>query len=98
MMTVGYLYRFSRNTDFFAAAYRITNKASSSYVTSPPLGTPGVGADLEAIGVGFIHAFSAKIGGPPPKPAAPAPPPPEPAPAPPPPEGTTPPPAPPPNP
>jgi predicted porin len=76
MITLGYLYRFSRTTDFFVAAYRITNKASSSYVTSPGLGVPaiaGPGADLEAIGVGFIHAFSAKIGATKPPPVAPPP-------------------------
>jgi predicted porin len=83
MATLGYLYRFSRNTDLFIAANRITNKASSSYVTSPPLGAPGVGGDLESIGIGLIHQFSAKLSGPPPKPVAPPPPPaPEPAPAP----------------
>jgi predicted porin len=100
MITLGYLYRFSRTTDLFIAGYRITNKGSSSYVTSPPLGAPavaGAGADLEAIGIGLIHQFSAKISAPTPKPTTPpAAPVPEPVPAPPP--ETAPPPAPPPNP
>jgi predicted porin len=82
MATVGYLYRFSKNTDFFAVGYRITNKASASYTTSPtgPGGPAAPGADIEAFGIGLLHQFSAKIG-PPPRPPAPPPapaPPPEP--------------------
>jgi len=64
MATLGYVYRFSRNTDFFATAFRITNSKSGQY-TSPNLqGTAAPGADAEAFGVGFVHQFSVKLGGP----------------------------------
>ena len=80
--TLGYVYRFSKNTDIWVSAYRITNDRSAAYTTSPALGAYVPGADIEAIGIGFLHSFSVKIGGPAAKPAAPKPPEPPPPPAP----------------
>jgi predicted porin len=58
----GYVYRVSKDTDFYAAAYRIFNKASASYSTFPPLGGPAApGADVEAFGIGMLYTFSAAI-------------------------------------
>jgi hypothetical protein len=62
MAVLGYLHRFSRSTDVFAAAYRITNDASASYSTFPPLGGPAApGADVEGIGVGMLYQFSVTL-------------------------------------
>jgi predicted porin len=87
--TLGYVYRFSKNTDIWLSAYRITNNESASYTQSPGIGgvPTAPGADIEAIGIGYLHQFSAKIGGPAKPAPAPPPPPPvavEPAPEPPP--------------
>lgn len=81
---VGYIYRASKSTDFWAAAYRINNDFAASYSTSPALGAaPAPGANVEAIGLGILYTFSAKIIGPPTKPKpAPEPPPTTPTPAP----------------
>jgi predicted porin len=92
---LGYVYRFSKNTDFWLSAYRITNGASASYTTSPGLAGPTApGAAVEAVGIGMVYAFAVKVGPParapaPQPPIAPAPAPvevpatpPEPAPAP----------------
>lgn len=69
---VGYIYRASRSTDFWAAAYRISNDFAASYTTSPSLGAPPApGASIEAFGVGIVYTFSAKIIGPPTRPAPP---------------------------
>jgi predicted porin len=88
MLALGYIYRFSKNTDIWLTAYLLTNDSSSSYTQSPGLGgvPTAPGADIQGIGIGFLHNFSWKTGGPA-KPAAPPPPPPpppapEPAPAP----------------
>src|SRR5678815_1358766 len=63
-VTLGYIYRFSRNTDIFAYAFRITNSKSGQY-TSPNLqGVAAPGADAEAIGISIVHQFSVKLGGP----------------------------------
>lgn len=81
MAVLGYVYRASKTTDFFAVGYRITNKASASYSTSPGLGGPAApGADVEAFGIGMLYTFSAKVGvgSKPPAPPAPPPPPPPP--------------------
>jgi len=49
---LGYIYRFSKTTDLYAAAYRISNQSSASYSTFPPLGGPAApGVDVEAFGV-----------------------------------------------
>ncbi len=74
---VGYLYRASKSTDFFAVAYRIGNDESATYSTSPALGgatAPGVA--VQAFGVGMLYTFSATLAGK--APAAPPPPPPPP--------------------
>jgi len=75
---VGYLYRATKTLDFFAAGYRIANSASSSYTTSPGLGAPQVtapGIAIESFGIGLWYTFSAKVIGPPGKPATTPPPP-----------------------
>jgi len=62
MGVLGYIFRMSKSTDFFAAAYRITNKASASYSTFPALGgPPAPGADVQGIGIGMLHQFSVTI-------------------------------------
>ena len=69
---VGYIYRASKSTDFWVAGYRISNDFAASYTTSPSLGAPPApGASIEAFGVGILYTFSAKIIGPPTKPAPP---------------------------
>lgn len=94
MGVLGYIYRWSKNTDFFAVGYRIANKSSASYSTFPPQGGPAApGVDVQGFGIGMLHEFSVKLGptrspAPPPAPAptpapaltpAPAPEPPPPA-------------------
>jgi predicted porin len=81
MVTLGYVYRFSRNTDFFAAAFRTTNSKSGQYTTNNLGGPAAPGADAEVFGVGMVHQFSVKLGGPVKATAPPAPPLPEPKPA-----------------
>jgi hypothetical protein len=61
MAVLGYIYRASKNTDLFAAAYRIGNQDSASYTTFPPLGPAGPGADIKGIGIGMLHQFSVTI-------------------------------------
>jgi predicted porin len=76
-VVVGYLYRASKSFDFWAAAYRISNDFAASYTSSPSIGAPPApGTMIEAIGIGMYYTFSAKIIGPPTKPAAAPPPPP----------------------
>lgn len=59
---LGYVYRAAKGIDFYAAAYRITNHASASYSTFPPLGGPAApGADVESFGIGMLYNFSATI-------------------------------------
>jgi hypothetical protein len=71
---LGYVYRFSKNTDFWLSAYRITNGASASYTTSPGLAGPTApGAAVEAVGIGMVYAFAVKVG-PPARAPAPQPP------------------------
>jgi predicted porin len=60
MMTLGYLYRFSRDTDVYAVAYQVVNENSASYTPFPPIDPqPTPGADVRSIGVGMLHHFSA---------------------------------------
>ncbi len=62
MLTLGYLYRFSPNTDVYAAAYHVVNKSSSTYAPFPPNDPlPAPGANLRSIGVGILHRFSATL-------------------------------------
>jgi predicted porin len=66
-VVLGYIHRFSKSTDVFAAAYLITNKASASYSTFPPLGGPAApGADVQGFGVGMLYQFSVTVLPPPP--------------------------------
>ncbi|HET7504830.1 MAG TPA: porin, partial [Kofleriaceae bacterium] len=61
MAVLGYLYRFSKDTDFYAVTYRTTNNASASYVTFPPLGPNAPGADISSVGIGLLHSFTATV-------------------------------------
>lgn len=80
---VGYLYRASKSTDFFAVYYRIANDTSAQYSTFPPLGGPAApGVTVEAFGVGMLYTFSATLAGKTPSATRPPPPPPVPVPTP----------------
>jgi predicted porin len=69
---VGYIYRASPSTDFWAAAFRVSNDFAASYTQTPVLGAaPAPGASVESFGVGILYTFSAKIVGPPTRPAPP---------------------------
>jgi predicted porin len=60
MLTLGYLYRFSPDTDVYAAAYQVVNKNSSTYQPFPPIDPlPAPGANVRSIGIGMLHHFSA---------------------------------------
>jgi predicted porin len=63
-VALGYIYRFSRSTDFFAAAFRLTNSKSGQYTIANLQGTAAPGADAEVFGIGIVHQFSHKFGGP----------------------------------
>ena len=58
-LTLGYIYRFSKRTEVFAAYYRLNNKESAQYSPGPTVSTLAVapGADTSAAGVGMIHYF-----------------------------------------
>jgi predicted porin len=59
MMTLGYLFRFSPNTDIYAAAYQVVNKRSAQYTPFPPIDpSPAPGANVRSIGIGLLHRFS----------------------------------------
>lgn len=65
-VVLGYIYRVSKSTDFFAAAYRISNKDSASYSTFPPLGGPAApGVAVQAFGIGMLYSFSSTLAEPP---------------------------------
>jgi len=79
-LVLGYLYRASKSFDIWASAWRISNDFAASYTSSPSLGAPTApGVMVEAFGIGMIYTFSAKVVGPPAKPAAAPPPPPAPS-------------------
>jgi predicted porin len=60
MMTLGYLFRFSPETDIYAVAYQVVNADSSAYTPFPPIDPqPTPGANLHSFGIGFLHRFSA---------------------------------------
>lgn len=60
MMTLGYLYRFSPDTDFYAVAYQVVNANAASYTPFPPIDPqPTPGANVRSIGIGMLHHFSA---------------------------------------
>lgn len=58
-MTLGFIYRFSKRTEVFAAYYRLNNKQNAQYSPGPTVSTLAVapGADTAAMGVGMIHFF-----------------------------------------
>jgi predicted porin len=57
-MTLGYIYRFSKRTEVFAAYYRMNNKENGTYSTGPFVAAaPAPGADTVGAGVGMIHYF-----------------------------------------
>jgi predicted porin len=60
LTTLGYLYRFSKNTDVYAAAYQVTNRNAATYLPFPPIDPlPTPGANVRSIGLGMLHHFSA---------------------------------------
>ncbi|HTV17564.1 MAG TPA: porin [Polyangiaceae bacterium] len=60
MMTLGYLYRFSPETDIYAVAYQVMNNNAASYTPFPPIDPqPAPGANVRSVGIGFLHHFSA---------------------------------------
>jgi predicted porin len=60
MMTLGYLYRFSKDTDVYAVAYQVVNKNAAAYTPFPPIDPqPAPGANVRSIGIGVLHHFSA---------------------------------------
>jgi predicted porin len=57
-LTLGYIYRFSKRTEVFAAYYRVNNKENGTYSTGPFIAlAPAPGADVQGAGVGIIHFF-----------------------------------------
>ncbi len=62
MLTLGYLYRFSKDTDVYAAAFQVINNDSATYMPFPPIDPlPTPGADVRSVGIGVLHHFSASI-------------------------------------
>jgi predicted porin len=60
MLTLGYLYRFSPDTDVYLAAYQVLNENSSTYTPFPPIDPqPTPGASVQSFGIGMLHHFSA---------------------------------------
>jgi predicted porin len=56
--TAGYIYRFSKRTEVFAAYYRMDNRESGTYSPQPIVGASiAPGADTVGAGVGIIHYF-----------------------------------------
>lgn len=60
MMTLGYLYRFTPDTDIYAVAYQVVNANAATYTPFPPIDPqPTPGANVRSIGIGILHHFSA---------------------------------------
>jgi predicted porin len=60
MITLGYLYRFSPDTDVYVAAYEVLNENSATYTPFPPIDPqPTAGAAVQSFGIGMLHHFSA---------------------------------------
>jgi predicted porin len=60
MMTLGYLYRFSPDTDVYAVAYQVVNANAATYTPFPPIDPqPTPGANVRSVGIGLLHHFSA---------------------------------------
>jgi predicted porin len=57
--TVGYIYRFSKQTEGFIAYYRLTNKESAQYSPGPMVNAATIapGADTTGYGLGMMHFF-----------------------------------------
>ena len=57
--TVGYLYRFSKNTEGYLAYYKMDNRRNAQYSPGPTVSGNAVapGADTDAYGIGLWHAF-----------------------------------------
>ncbi len=61
-VTVGYLYRASRVTDFYVAYYTIVNHRAASYTPFPPLPPlPAPGANVQSVSIAMVHHFSAQL-------------------------------------
>jgi predicted porin len=59
MMTLGYLYRFSPDTDLYAVAYQVVNNNAATYSPFPPIDPiPAPGANVRSVGIGLLHHFS----------------------------------------
>lgn len=59
MMALGYLYRFSPNTDIYAVAYQVINNNAATYSPFPPIDPiPSPGANVRSIGIGLLQHFS----------------------------------------
>jgi predicted porin len=58
-MTLGFIYRFSKQTEGFIAYYRLKNKENAQYSPGPMVNgaTIAPGADTSAFGVGMQHFF-----------------------------------------
>jgi predicted porin len=61
MAELGYIYRFSKDTDLYAVAYRLTNDDFATYATFTPLGVTAAGADISSFGIGMLHSFTATV-------------------------------------
>jgi hypothetical protein len=61
MGVLWYLYRWSKDPDFYAVTYRITNDPAATYATFPPLGATAAGADISSFGIGMLHSFSVTV-------------------------------------
>jgi predicted porin len=57
--TVGYIYRFSKRTEFVLSYYKMDNKANAQYSPGPTVSGAAVapGADTQAFGAGIWHSF-----------------------------------------
>ena len=56
--TLGFVHKFSKRTEIFAAYYQIKNEKSGTYTTQPTVGAAvAPGADTTGLGFGIIHYF-----------------------------------------
>jgi predicted porin len=56
--SIGWIYRFSRRTELFAAYYKLNNAMNGTYSPQPIVGpTIAAGADTTGGGVGILHFF-----------------------------------------
>jgi predicted porin len=60
MLTLGYLFRASPVTDFYAAGFAVMNEAAAAYGPFPPIAPlPAPGAAVKSVGIGMLYRFSA---------------------------------------